>query len=192
MRPLRAINRAKRLKHVVQCVVVAIRTIVNIIVITMLLIFIFACLGVQLFKGRLSKCSDESIMLASECWGEYTVETSEGHIASRTRTWETPFLNYDTVPRAMMTLFVVSTFEGWPGLLHDSMTSSHLIGYSQGFGERKSVSAFYIFYIIIVGFFMMNIFVGFVIVTFQEQGELEYRNCELDKNQVSIYVKHQY
>uniref|UniRef100_A0A8C0BHJ1 Calcium voltage-gated channel subunit alpha1 D n=3 Tax=Telluraves TaxID=3073808 RepID=A0A8C0BHJ1_9AVES len=30
---------------------------------------------------------------------------------------------------------------------------------------------------------MMNIFVGFVIVTFQEQGEQEYKNCELDKNQ---------
>ncbi|CAI9592826.1 unnamed protein product [Staurois parvus] len=29
----------------------------------------------------------------------------------------------------------------------------------------------------------MNIFVGFVIVTFQEQGEQEYKNCELDKNQ---------
>lgn len=31
---------------------------------------------------------------------------------------------------------------------------------------------------------MMNIFVGFVIVTFQNEGEREYENCELDKNQV--------
>jgi hypothetical protein len=31
---------------------------------------------------------------------------------------------------------------------------------------------------------MVNIFVGFVIVTFQNEGEQEYRNCELDKNQV--------
>ena len=85
----------------------------------------------------------------------------------------------------MITLFVVSTFEGWPGLLHMSMTSSPTIGDAQGYGDRKAVSAFYILYIIIVGFFMMNIFVGFVIVTFQEQGELEYKNCELDKNQVS-------
>ena len=30
---------------------------------------------------------------------------------------------------------------------------------------------------------MMNIFVGFVIVTFQNEGEREYENCELDKNQ---------
>jgi hypothetical protein len=32
---------------------------------------------------------------------------------------------------------------------------------------------------------MINIFVGFVIVTFQNEGEQEYKNCELDKNQVT-------
>lgn len=36
----------------------------------------------------------------------------------------------------------------------------------------------------VIAFFMVNIFVGFVIVTFQNEGEQEYRNCELDKNQV--------
>ena len=38
-------------------------------------------------------------------------------------------------------------------------------------------------YIIIIAFFMINIFVGFVIVTFQNEGESAYKNCELDKNQ---------
>ena len=32
---------------------------------------------------------------------------------------------------------------------------------------------------------MVNIFVGFVIVTFQNEGESAYKNCELDKNQVT-------
>ena len=33
---------------------------------------------------------------------------------------------------------------------------------------------------------MMNLFVGFVIVTFKEEGEQEFKNlqCELEKNQV--------
>lgn len=30
---------------------------------------------------------------------------------------------------------------------------------------------------------MVNIFVGFVIVTFQNEGEQEYKDCDLDKNQ---------
>lgn len=51
---------------------------------------------------------------------------------------------------------------------------------------RPIVAAYYIIYIIIIAFFMVNIFVGFVIVTFQNEGEQEYKNCELDKNQVSL------
>ena len=37
-------------QHVVQCVFVAIKTIGNIVLVTMLLNFMFACIGVQLFK----------------------------------------------------------------------------------------------------------------------------------------------
>lgn len=53
------------------------------------------------------------------------------------------------------------------------------------YNNRVAISIFFIIYLILIAFFMMNIFVGFVIVTFQEQGEQEYKDCELDKNQVS-------
>lgn len=56
------------------------------------------------------------------------------------------------------------------------------------YNYRVEISIFFIIYIIIIAFFMMNIFVGFVIVTFQEQGEKEYKNCELDKNQVRVHT----
>lgn len=39
-------------QNVVQCVFVAIRTIGNILIVTTLLQFMFACIGVQLFKVR--------------------------------------------------------------------------------------------------------------------------------------------
>lgn len=51
--------------------------------------------------------------------------------------------------------------------------------------NRPWVAIYYIIYIIIIAFFMVNIFVGFVIVTFQSEGEEEFKGCELDKNQVS-------
>ena len=50
---------------------------------------------------------------------------------------------------------------------------------------RMHIAIFYFVYIIIIAFFMVNIFVGFVIVTFQSEGEQEYKNCELNKNQVT-------
>ena len=110
-----------------------------------------------------------------------------------------------------MTLFVVATFEGWPGILYVSIDSNaEDIGPVHNY--RPIVAIFYFIYIIIIGkycqkkriyrvcepnakiiiiiiiaFFMVNIFVGFVIVTFQQEGESAYKNCELDKNQVCMY-----
>ncbi|XP_074861914.1 voltage-dependent L-type calcium channel subunit alpha-1C isoform X5 [Carettochelys insculpta] len=184
LRPLRAINRAKGLKHVVQCVFVAIRTIGNIVIVTTLLQFMFACIGVQLFKGKLYKCSDESKQTEAECKGHY-ISYKDGDVTKmmiHTRLWENSKFNFDNVLKAMMALFTVSTFEGWPELLYRSI-DSHMEDFGPIYNHRVEISIFFIIYIIIIAFFMMNIFVGFVIVTFQEQGEQEYKNCELDKNQ---------
>ena len=49
---------------------------------------------------------------------------------------------------------------------------------------RPHVFFFYFVYLIIIAFFMINIFVGFVIVTFQSEGEASFQDCALDKNQV--------
>ncbi|XP_072589556.1 voltage-dependent L-type calcium channel subunit alpha-1S isoform X1 [Vulpes vulpes] len=184
LRPLRAINRAKGLKHVVQCVFVAIRTIGNIVLVTTLLQFMFACIGVQLFKGKFFSCNDLSKMTEQECRGYYYVykDGDPTQMELRPRQWIHSDFHFDNVLSAMMSLFTVSTFEGWPQLLYQAIDS-----YKEDMGpvynNRVEMAVFFIIYIILIAFFMMNIFVGFVIVTFQEQGETEYKNCELDKNQ---------
>uniref|UniRef100_A0A452T2M8 Voltage-dependent L-type calcium channel subunit alpha n=1 Tax=Ursus maritimus TaxID=29073 RepID=A0A452T2M8_URSMA len=184
LRPLRAINRAKGLKHVVQCVFVAVRTIGNIVLVTTLLQFMFACIGVQLFKGKFFSCNDLSKMTEKECRGYYYVykDGDPTQMELRPRQWIHSDFHFDNVLSAMMSLFTVSTFEGWPQLLYQAIDS-----YKEDVGpvhnHRVEMAIFFITYIILIAFFMMNIFVGFVIVTFQEQGETEYKNCELNKNQ---------
>ncbi|XP_077433155.1 voltage-dependent L-type calcium channel subunit alpha-1D isoform X7 [Vanacampus margaritifer] len=184
LRPLRAINRAKGLKHVVQCVFVAIRTIGNIMIVTTLLQFMFACIGVQLFKGKFYRCTDDAKSSPDECKGTYILYNN-GDTAMpmvKERIWHNSDFNFDNVLMAMMALFTVSTFEGWPTLLYKAIDSNRE-NMGPIYNYRIEISIFFIIYIIIIAFFMMNIFVGFVIVTFQEQGEKEYKNCELDKNQ---------
>ncbi|TGZ67466.1 hypothetical protein CRM22_004775 [Opisthorchis felineus] len=184
LRPLRAINRAKGLKHVVQCVVVAVKSIGNIMMVTFLLEFMFAVIGVQLFAGKFHSCNDGSRLREIDCRGQFI--TYEANDINRpvvyNRTWMNNPLNFDYVPNAMLTLFAVSTFEGWPGLLYRSI-DSYAEDYGKVYNNRPIVAIFYVAYIIVIAFFMINIFVGFVIVTFQQEGEQEYRNCELDKNQ---------
>uniref|UniRef100_A0A8D0V3C9 Voltage-dependent L-type calcium channel subunit alpha n=1 Tax=Sus scrofa TaxID=9823 RepID=A0A8D0V3C9_PIG len=184
LRPLRAINRAKGLKHVVQCVFVAIRTIGNIMIVTTLLQFMFACIGVQLFKGKFYSCTDEAKHTPQECKGSFLVYP-DGDVSRplvRERLWVNSDFNFDNVLSAMMALFTVSTFEGWPALLYKAI-DAHAEDKGPIYNYHVEISVFFIVYIIIIAFFMMNIFVGFVIITFRAQGEQEYQDCELDKNQ---------
>ncbi|XP_061511527.1 muscle calcium channel subunit alpha-1 isoform X4 [Anopheles gambiae] len=184
LRPLRAINRAKGLKHVVQCVIVAVKTIGNIVLVTFLLQFMFAVIGVQLFKGKFFSCSDRSKYEEAECHGTYLV-FEDGNVdkpVSKEREWSNNRFHFDDVQKAMLTLFTVSTFEGWPSLLYVSI-DSHTENFGPIYNYRPLVATYYIIYIIVIAFFMVNIFVGFVIVTFQNEGEQEYKNCDLDKNQ---------
>ncbi|XP_068997745.1 LOW QUALITY PROTEIN: voltage-dependent L-type calcium channel subunit alpha-1D-like [Embiotoca jacksoni] len=184
LRPLRAINRAKGLKNVVQCVFVAIRTIGNILIVTTLLQFMFACIGVQLFKGRFYSCTDEAKHTPVECKGVFVVykDGDMNHPMVRERIWENSDFNFDNVLQGMLALFTVSTFEGWPQLLYRAV-DANAINRGPIYNYRVEISIFFIIYIIIIAFFMMNIFVGFVIITFREQGESEFKNCELNKNQ---------
>ncbi|KAJ4934972.1 hypothetical protein JOQ06_007752 [Pogonophryne albipinna] len=160
LRPLRAINRAKGLK------------------------FMFACIGVQLFKGKFYRCTDEAKHTPDQCKGTFVVykDGDVNHPMVRERIWLNSDFNFDNVLMGMMALFTVSTFEGWPALLYKAIDAN---GENTGpiYNYRVEISIFFIVYIIIIAFFMMNIFVGFVIITFREQGEQEYKNCELDKNQ---------
>uniref|UniRef100_A0AAQ4PY79 Voltage-dependent L-type calcium channel subunit alpha n=1 Tax=Gasterosteus aculeatus aculeatus TaxID=481459 RepID=A0AAQ4PY79_GASAC len=184
LRPLRAINRAKGLKHVVQCVFVAIKTIGNIVAVTMLLDFMFACIGVQLFKGKFYACTDPDKMTEETCKGWYMKYQEGGlhEIEVHKREWTNSELNFDNILNGMLALFTISTFEGWPKILYKAI-DSNLEDYGPMYNNRVAISIFFIIYLILIAFFMMNIFVGFVIVTFQEQGEQEYKDCELDKNQ---------
>ena len=51
-------------------------------------------------------------------------------------------------------------------------------------GFRKEVSFFYIVFFIVFPFFFVNIFVAFIIITFQEEGDKAMSNCSLEKNEV--------
>jgi hypothetical protein len=53
---------------------------------------------------------------------------------------------------------------------------------------RTEMSIFYIVFFIVFPFFFVNIFVALIIITFQEQGEAELQDGEIDKNQVELFI----
>lgn len=184
LRPLRAINRAKGLKTVIQAVIVSVSSIQNIVMVTLLLQFMFSVIGVQLFKGKFNACTDLSKTTEEDCKGQFITyaysDVRKPVVVERE--WVRYPFHYDNVGSGMLTLFIVQTFEGWPQILYTSIdTYDEDVG--PVFNNRPIIFIFYMVYIIILAFFMINIFVGFVIVTFQREGEAPYAHCGLDKNQ---------
>ena len=53
-------------------------------------------------------------------------------------------------------------------------------------GYRMEMAIFYVVFFIVFPFFFINIFVALIIITFQEQGENELMDQDLDKNQVCV------
>uniref|UniRef100_A0A8C5CD05 Voltage-dependent L-type calcium channel subunit alpha n=1 Tax=Gadus morhua TaxID=8049 RepID=A0A8C5CD05_GADMO len=176
LRPLRAINRAKGLKIVCVCVFAHTHT-VHVCVCP----YMCVCVRGQVLLGFVHVCIYEYESTPSGTYILYK-DGDVNQPAIHKRLWLNSEFNFDNVLMAMMALFTVSTFEGWPALLYKAIDSNRE-NLGPIYNYRVEISIFFIIYIIIIAFFMMNIFVGFVIVTFQEQGEKEYKNCELDKNQ---------
>nr|XP_055040919.1 calcium channel, voltage-dependent, P/Q type, alpha 1A subunit, b isoform X15 [Misgurnus anguillicaudatus] len=182
LRPLKTIKRLPKLKAVFDCVVNSLKNVLNILIVYMLFMFIFAVVAVQLFKGRFFYCTDESKEFERDCRGEYLVYERDNEVKSQRREWKKYDFHYDNVLWALLTLFTVSTGEGWPQVLKHSVDSTYENqGPSPGY--RMEMSIFYVVYFVVFPFFFVNIFVALIIITFQEQGDKMMEDYSLEKNE---------
>ena len=184
LRPLKAVNKSKKLKAVFQCMVFSLKNVFNILIITIMFLFVFAAMGVQLFNGQFFYCSDPSKRTPIDCRGTYVIfkgyQYSEPSI--EVRTWQVRDWNFDDIGNAMVTLFTSSTGEGWPSVMFNAIDAT---GLNTGPIEnnKPEIALYFLFFVIIMSFFFLNIFVALIILTFQEEGAKEEGDCELDRGQ---------
>uniref|UniRef100_A0A4W6CZU1 Calcium voltage-gated channel subunit alpha1 E n=1 Tax=Lates calcarifer TaxID=8187 RepID=A0A4W6CZU1_LATCA len=181
LRPLKTIKRLPKLKAVFDCVVTSLKNVFNILIVYQLFMFIFAVIAVQLFKGKFFYCTDSSMNTEKECQGYY-IDYSRDKKEVKRREWKRHEFHYDNVCWALLTLFTVSTGEGWPQVLqHSTDVTEENMGPSRG--NRMEMSIFYVVYFVVFPFFFVNIFVALIIITFQEQGDKMIQECSLEKNE---------
>ncbi|XP_041450490.1 uncharacterized protein LOC111069365 isoform X11 [Drosophila obscura] len=156
LRPLRVINRAPGLKLVVQTLLSSLRPIGNIVLICCTFFIIFGILGVQLFKGTFFYCEGENIKNvrnADEC------RRIPGNV------WTNRKYNFDDLGKALMSLFVLSSRDGWVNIMYTGLDA---VGVDQqpivNYNEWRLL--YFIAFILLVGFFVLNMFVGVVVENF--------------------------
>ncbi|KAG1673043.1 Voltage-dependent T-type calcium channel subunit alpha-1G [Nymphon striatum] len=156
LRPLRVINRAPGLKLVVQTLLSSLRPIGNIVLICCTFFIIFGILGVQLFKGSFFYCDGpdvEFIRNKTEC------------LADPRNTWFNRRYNFDDLGQALMALFVLSSKDGWVNIMYNGLDAVGIDQQPQeNYNEWRLL--FFISFLLLVGFFVLNMFVGVVVENF--------------------------
>ncbi|XP_072245640.1 voltage-dependent R-type calcium channel subunit alpha-1E isoform X4 [Leuresthes tenuis] len=181
LRPLKTIKRLPKLKAVFDCVVTSLKNVFNILIVYKLFMFIFAVIAVQLFKGKFFYCTDSSKDTQKDCQGYY-IDYGKDKKEVKKRDWKRHEFHYDNVIWALLTLFTVSTGEGWPQVLQHSVDVTEE-DRGPSHGNRMEMSLFYVIYFVVFPFFFVNIFVALIIITFQEQGDKMMEECSLEKNE---------
>ncbi|XP_057696571.1 voltage-dependent R-type calcium channel subunit alpha-1E [Corythoichthys intestinalis] len=181
LRPLKTIKRLPKLKAVFDCVVTSLKNVFNILIVYKLFMFIFAVIAVQLFKGKFFYCNDSSKDTEKDCKGYYINYGKEKKEVKK-REWKRHDFHYDNIIWALLTLFTVSTGEGWPQVLQHSVDVTEE-DRGPRHGNRMEMSIFYVIYFVVFPFFFVNIFVALIIITFQEQGDKMMEECSLEKNE---------
>ncbi|XP_030062440.1 voltage-dependent R-type calcium channel subunit alpha-1E [Microcaecilia unicolor] len=181
LRPLKTIKRLPKLKAVFDCVVNSLKNVFNILIVYKLFMFIFAVIAVQLFKGKFFYCTDSSKDTEKDCIGNY-VDHEKNKMEVKHREWKRHDFHYDNIIWALLTLFTVSTGEGWPQVLQHSVDVTEE-DHGPSRSNRMEMSIFYVVYFVVFPFFFVNIFVALIIITFQEQGDKMMEECSLEKNE---------
>uniref|UniRef100_A0A663LXA4 Voltage-dependent T-type calcium channel subunit alpha n=1 Tax=Athene cunicularia TaxID=194338 RepID=A0A663LXA4_ATHCN len=171
LRPLRVISRAQGLKLVVETLMSSLKPIGNIVVICCAFFIIFGILGVQLFKGKFFVCQGEDTRNI----------TNKSDCTEASYKWVRHKYNFDNLGQALMSLFVLASKDGWVDIMYDGLDA---VGVDQQpvMNYNPWMLLYFISFLLIVAFFVLNMFVGVVVENFhkcrQHQEEEEAKRRE--------------
>ncbi|KAL3983186.1 Ion transport family protein [Acanthocheilonema viteae] len=158
LRPLRVINRAPGVKLVVMTLISSLKPIGNIVLICCTFFIIFGILGVQLFKGMMFHCVGPNIS---------NVTTKTDCLMDPRNRWVNHRYNFDNLGQALMSLFVLSSKDGWVAIMYQGIDATGVdLQPIENYNEWRMI--YFISFLLLVGFFVLNMFVGVVVENFHK------------------------
>ncbi|XP_074918280.1 sodium channel protein type 5 subunit alpha-like [Chelonoidis abingdonii] len=169
LRPLRALSRFEGMRVVVNALLGAIPSIMNVLLVCLIFWLIFSIMGVNLFAGKFGKCINKTagdmpldskvINNMSEC----IIYNVTGNFY-----WTKVKVNFDNVGAGYLALLQVATFKGWTDIMYAAVDS-------RGCEEQPEweynlyMYLYFVIFIIFGSFFTLNLFVGVIIDNFNQQ-----------------------
>ncbi|XP_043298247.1 sodium channel protein type 5 subunit alpha isoform X6 [Cervus canadensis] len=169
LRPLRALSRFEGMRVVVNALVGAIPSIMNVLLVCLIFWLIFSIMGVNLFAGKFGRCINQT---EGDMPLNYTIVNNKSDCESFNVTgelyWTKVKVNFDNVGAGYLALLQVATFKGWMDIMYAAVDS-------RGYEEQPQweynlyMYIYFVVFIIFGSFFTLNLFIGVIIDNFNQQ-----------------------
>uniref|UniRef100_A0A4W3HRE9 Sodium channel protein n=1 Tax=Callorhinchus milii TaxID=7868 RepID=A0A4W3HRE9_CALMI len=187
LRPLRALSRFEGMRVVVNALLGAIPSIMNVLLVCLIFWLIFSIMGVNLFAGKYYHCintTDES-MIAIDIVNNITdclkmIEFNE------TARWKNVKINFDNVGAGYLALLQVATFKGWMEIMYAAVDSRGL-ELQPKYEANQYMYFYFVIFIIFGSFFTLNLFIGVIIDNFNQQKKKISQDIFMTEEQKKYY-----
>uniref|UniRef100_A0A6Q2YJG9 Sodium channel protein n=1 Tax=Esox lucius TaxID=8010 RepID=A0A6Q2YJG9_ESOLU len=170
LRPLRALSRFEGMRVVVNALVGAIPSIMNVLLVCLIFWLIFSIMGVNLFAGKYYYCFNETseenfqpdvVNNKTECFALINANYTEVR-------WKNVKINFDNVGAGYLALLQVATFKGWMDIMYAAI-DSRKVEDQPIYEDNLYMYIYFVIFIIFGSFFTLNLFIGVIIDNFNQQ-----------------------
>ncbi|XP_010134124.1 PREDICTED: sodium channel protein type 3 subunit alpha isoform X2 [Buceros rhinoceros silvestris] len=169
LRPLRALSRFEGMRVVVNALVGAIPSIMNVLLVCLIFWLIFSIMGVNLFAGKFYHCVNTTTgeMFDVSDVNNYT-QCEELIKNNQSARWKNVKVNFDNVGAGYLALLQVATFKGWMDIMYAAVDSRDVKDQPK-YEDNLYMYLYFVIFIIFGSFFTLNLFIGVIIDNFNQQ-----------------------
>uniref|UniRef100_A0A8B9GAW0 Sodium channel protein n=1 Tax=Amazona collaria TaxID=241587 RepID=A0A8B9GAW0_9PSIT len=184
LRPLRALSRFEGMRVVVNALLGAIPSIMNVLLVCLIFWLIFSIMGVNLFAGKFYYCvnttTDERFEVDQINNFSQCEELIKNNQSAR---WKNVKVNFDNVGFGYLSLLQVATFKGWMDIMYAAIDSRDQPKYE----DNLYMYLYFVIFIIFGSFFTLNLFIGVIIDNFNQQKKKISQDIFMTEEQKKYY-----
>ena len=163
-RPLRFLSHYKNLRIVVLALLESIGGLINVMIVILMIWIMFGILGISLLKDKMSYCN------LNNRPNYYGINiTTCGELGG---TWQSFGWNFDNIFNALVTLFILSSLEGWPNIMFSAIDAD-IPSRGPSLKANYWIFTFFILFVLVGSLFLMNLFVGVIFFQFTKEQDKE-------------------
>uniref|UniRef100_A0A672VCL1 Sodium channel protein n=1 Tax=Strigops habroptila TaxID=2489341 RepID=A0A672VCL1_STRHB len=187
LRPLRALSRFEGMRVVVNALLGAIPSIMNVLLVCLIFWLIFSIMGVNLFAGKFYYCvnttTDERFEVDQINNFSQCEELIKNNQSAR---WKNVKVNFDNVGFGYLSLLQVATFKGWMDIMYAAIDSRE-VSQQPKYEDNLYMYLYFVIFIIFGSFFTLNLFIGVIIDNFNQQKKKISQDIFMTEEQKKYY-----